>query len=211
MDAITIARALRALEHREPWSATSAARHGAGADRIRAWVEAGQPTADRTALCVIGDRSIVGVVRDVVDLLPEAAAHFIVRNVAVFCTGVESRGRCHMPIAFPCSNPTIVLIARADDGIVAHELAHAWHRQGLPSDLLLTAGQTESLNRTFSEIAIETQSVDAFVDDQLEYERAADELARLWGFQIDSTSADRGERRRRNLIAHVEHQGSAAR
>lgn len=187
------------LEQREPWVKSWAARYLAGSERLRAWIAAGRPAAIRTELCVVGDRAIVDVVRSVVAKLPEAVAHHVVSNVAVFCSGVSTRGFCHTPLVLPCAEPMVVVLAVADPAVVAHELGHAWHLRGLPPGARLNAEQNERLAAAVAELAVEEGRVDQVVEEDLQMERAADALARAWGFEVDTTSGCRGDRRRRRM------------
>src|SRR5690606_16810737 len=67
-----------ALEREQPWVRHWSARFGAGAERLRDWLAAGRPRADRAAVSVTGDREAADVVHAVVRKLPEAAAWFVV-------------------------------------------------------------------------------------------------------------------------------------
>lgn len=182
---VEVAEAVIELELAEPWCATEAARFGAGVDRLRDWIAAGRPRASVGDLAVYGDRPIVDVVRAVVASLPAAVAHHVVGNVAILCSGVETRGFCRPAFALPCSEPTFVVLAVADPGIVAHELAHAWHMYANPA---LTAEQYERVVNAAREVAVEEGRVERRLERLVDSERAADTLATIWGFPVRTAS-----------------------
>jgi hypothetical protein len=187
------------LADREPWTAHPAATWRAGGDRLRAWIAAGSPEADRGQLSIVGDRRIVAAVRSVVGRLPEAVASFLVANAMIVCTGRDSRGWCGEWPVPPCATPVLVALADDDHAIIAHELAHAWHRRPLPAAARLDAAQLERLHAAVREIDIAEGRVDERIEDVLANERMADELACLFGFPIDTTSGEAGAYRRRLL------------
>lgn len=194
-----------ALEQRERWVATWPARHGGGQAKLRAYLAYGRPKANRSELCVMGDRAIVDSVRGVVDALPEAIAHHVVGNVVIVCGGVETRGWWgRMPI-LPCAAPELISVSVADPAIVAHEVAHSW--QALPSPRT-RADRGEALREHVCALALEDGTAAELVDGSLEKERAADALVRALGWSIDTTS---GDGRRRRLMQALERDAAAHR
>ncbi len=199
----------RELEEREPWVAHWSARYARGAERLRAWLAAGRPFADRAALCIAGDREIVAAVRAVLAKLPEAVAHHVVASAFVVCTGHSTRGWVgEMPVA-PCDAPQLVALSDTDPGVISHELAHVFQRRGLPAAARLTTQQHARLRSSLAASAIEEGSIAVMLDDALQRERAADALATAWGFHIDTTSGCRGARRREHMARDIELHASA--
>ena len=169
-----------ALEAAEPWIRGWAARHRAGAEHLRAWLAAGRPAADRGRLQIGGDRRIVAAVRAVVAQLPEAVAWFLVGNALVRCGGIETRGRCSTGLRPPCADYVLVELFDDEPGIIAHEMAHAYHWRPLAARL--DAAELEDMRGAFCAHAIEENTVDELIADQYLHERAADALARFLGF-----------------------------
>lgn len=198
-------RAQLELERREPWVAHWSARFDAGAARLRAWLDAGRPAADRAQLCIVGDRSIVAVVRDVVARLPEPVAHHLVAHAVVFCAGVETSGWCGRDMPPVPTEPQPIALATTDAGIVAHELAHAWHLRPSSATTGLSAAQREQLVDAVRVVTASDDRAADLVEHHMQRERAADALATALGFPCDTTSGYRGERRRRRLHEQLVH------
>ncbi|HEX3759543.1 MAG TPA: hypothetical protein VHW23_12590, partial [Kofleriaceae bacterium] len=115
------------LEQREPWVKHWSARYGRGAHNMRAWLALGRRAAERDRLCVSGAPSMVRAVRALVARLPEAVAWHLVETTAIACVmpGVGLTG----PWPQPPRNPTTRIdITFTEPGLVAHEIAHSWHR-----------------------------------------------------------------------------------
>lgn len=161
------------LEAREPWVRSWATRHGRGAERLRAWIEAGRPAADRSKLCVVGDRRIVAEVRAVVEKLPEPAAHYIVNHTMIVCVGVDTRGWCGERPIPPCETAQLIALATVDHDVIAHEAAHAWARWRLPTGARLDGPQLERLR-------VAAPAADEQIEREDLDETAADRLASLW-------------------------------
>lgn len=205
------------LERREPWLRNWSARFG-NADRegltpsvrrVRAWIAAGRPAANRTLLSVSGSTTIVRAVRDVVKKLPEVVAHFLVGNVEIICIGAGEVGWCADAPLPPCDAPLRVALATVDHGIIAHELAHAWHRSPLPAQCRLSAVQLEALGEGIRALAVSSNRSTEYIDHSQLIERAADALACCWGFVVDTTSGWRGDHRRRVAIDELERSAAA--
>jgi hypothetical protein len=198
------------LEQREPWVRHWSARFEDGADRLRTWLAAGRPSANRGALSIVGDDAIVEVVRDVLAVLPEAAAHTIVQSALVRC----GRDHCDDIVegaagwrreALPGSEkPLEVGLLFADRALVAHEFAHVHQIAPSPWTATLSAEQRERFKRTVLADVVEKRAERELVEMQMQRERAADVLASLWlGFRVDTTSCARGERRRAGLLRTI--------
>ena len=192
------------LERTQPWVRHWSARFAAGAERLRTWLAGGRPAADRAALCVVGDRTIVDAVRAVVAKLPEPVAHFVVGNAVIFCAGVDSiawTGQSMPVLPHEAARP--IVITTTDHGACAHEVGHLWQLRGLPANARLTAEKLARLEDAGRAIAAEEGKVDEKLDQMMLIERAADAAASAWlGYRVDSTSGLLGEaRRRRELIA----------
>lgn len=194
------------LELEEHWSAL----YGAGAERTRAYHAAGRPSADRGALCIVGDREIVEVVRAVLAKLPESVAHYVVGTAIVVCGGVSTRGWVGEMPTPPCDAPHLVALADADAGVIAHELAHVWHRPRLPPAARLTAAELEGLRAAVCALAVDDGTIHELRDELFEHERAADALATAWGFRVDTVTGCRGERRRRGLMLDIQRRGGGS-
>jgi hypothetical protein len=196
-----------ALERDQPWIKSWAARYGAAPERLRAWLAAGRPAADRTALSVVGDTAIVDAVRAVVAKLPEAVAHFLVGHVTFFCGGVSSRGWHRPALRPPCelARWQWINLSTTDDAIAiaAHECAHAFQTKPLP--YVFDAPELGRLRAGMTKKAVEDGTVDELIEDALRFERAADELASAWmGYRVDTTSGHRGDSRRRFMRQEIE-------
>jgi hypothetical protein len=179
----------RELEQREPWVRSWSARYKRGATNLRAWLTAGRPAADRDKLCVHGAPSMISEVRAVVAKLPEAVAWHLVLTTAITCVlpGVGLTG----PWPQPPANPTTCIdVPFADRGLLAHEMAHAWHR-----DPLMWAGLTTAQIEAVDEAVASLDGADDREERAHQSELAADALARQWGFPVD-TSHQRDARRR---------------
>lgn len=177
-----------ALEQREPWVKHWSARYGRGAHNMRAFLAAGRPAADRDRLCVSGKPSMIRAVRAVVEKLPEAVAWHLVQTTAIACLspGLGLTGPWPQP---PPTPTTRIDITFTEPGLLAHEVAHGWHRD--PSMWSgLTTAQIEAVDDAIATLP------GADERDELAHlrELAADALARQWGFQVD-TSGQRAARR----------------
>lgn len=199
----------RELERREPWVAHWTARFDAGAAHMRCWIEAGRPMPDRSVLCAFGDRSVVAAAREVLVRLPDVVAHFLVGNVIVIATGVDTMGWLDELPMPPCERPLVVALSVVDPGVIAHECAHAWHRERSPLMKGLDAAQCMRLRSAVRMSIAERDDVDETIERHLQRERAADVLATAWGFPIDTTSSWRGNRRSNHLRADLERERSA--
>lgn len=202
-------REQRELEEREPWIGHWSARYGSGAENLRDYLAAGSPVADRKAFCIAGDRSIVDATRDALSRLPEAVAHFVIGNVVVICGGIRTRGWCRRGLRMPCEKPIWISMSVADPAIAAHEVAHAFHIAA-PGQLF-DAHEYESVLNALAADAVEDEQTDTIIEGQTENEQAADALARVWGFAVDTTSGNRGCSRRRNLLEDIQRRANAQR
>lgn len=198
------------LEQREPWVRHWSARFEDGADRLRTWLAAGRPRADRAALSIVGDAVIAEVARDVLATLPEPAAHVIVDSTIVRC----GRNHCDDIIegaagwrreTLPGSEkPLEVALLAADRDLVAHELAHVWQIAPSPFFSPLSAEQRESVKRTILADVVEEGTECELAETLMRRERAADALGSLWlTHRVDTTSGTRGERRREGLLRAI--------
>jgi hypothetical protein len=198
------------LEQREPWLRRWPARFEDGAERLRTWLAAGRPRADRGALVIIGDPAIVEVARDVLATLPEPAARVIVDNTIVRCGRdhcddiVEGAAGWRRETLPGSEKPLEVGLLAADRDLVAHEFAHVWQVAPSPWTATLSAEQRESFKRAILADVVEEGTERELAEMQLQRERAADALASLWlGHRVDMTSGARGERRRQGLLRDI--------
>lgn len=180
---------MRALEIEHPWIRHWSARYENGATNMRAWLDAGCPVAERDKLCVHGERSIVRAVRAVVDGLPEPVAWHLVQTTAIAC--VRPRLGLTGPLPPPPPRPTTAIdIPFTDPGLIAHECAHAWHRNPLMWSGL-TMAQIEAVDEAVRKLDIGAAQRDERAD---LHELAADRLACTLGFPVD-TRNQREQRR----------------
>lgn len=176
------------LERRWPCLAHWSMRYGHGPTNMRAWIAAGQPSADRDALCVSGLPAMIRAVREVVDLVPEPVAWHLVQSVAFAC--VPRNVGLTGPWPQPPPNPTTRIdIPFTDPALIAHEIGHAWHRD--PRFFAgLTSAQIEAVDD-----AIADQAGAPERDERSDLrELAADAFASVLGWPID-TSNQRSARR----------------
>jgi hypothetical protein len=179
------------LELAQPWVKHWSTRFGKGAENLRAWIAAGRPAADRDRLCISGAPALTRAVRAVVAQMPEPAAWHIVETTGIACVapGLGLTGPWPLP---PTRPTTRIDMPFTDPGLIAHEIAHAWHRNPLMWDGL-TSAQIDAVDD-----AIETlPGADARGERSDLSERAADALASLWvGRKVDTVSGRAGELRR---------------
>ncbi|HEY0986957.1 MAG TPA: hypothetical protein VGD80_07890 [Kofleriaceae bacterium] len=193
------------LECELPWIRSWAARHGAGLERIRSWLAAGRPHANRAALCISADPQIEAAVREVLAAMPEALACFVVGNVFIVGSGTDTGGFAgEMPLLPPTDRPQLISLPTARREIIAHEIGHTWHRKPLPANARLDAAQLKRLVDASSAQAVDAGRVDETVESQFLRELAADRLATVLGWPCDTTSSYRGAERRASMRAEIE-------
>jgi hypothetical protein len=184
------------LEREQPWVKHWSARFGRGAEHMRAWLAAGRPAAERARLCISGAPSMISAVCAVVAKLPEAVAWHLVQTTAIACVspGLGLTGPWPLP---PPDPRTRIDISFSEPGLVAHECAHAWHR-----DPAMWLGLSSAEIETVSDSIAALDGVDERAERADLTERAADALATAWGFPIDTSG--QGALRRQALVRDIE-------
>lgn len=177
-----------------------------GIERLKRWLAAGRPTADRSSLVYVGDSSIERAVRTVVDRLPEPVARHVVNACVVFGAGVTSEGWCtYCPPVWPGPECHVIALTRDDVGLVGHELAHSWlswPSPGRHSTAQERADHKESEHRYRRGVA-ELGMQERAIATALRNERQADALGSLWtGVHFDSCGRKRQESLAAEYLAH---------
>lgn len=197
----------RKRELEQPWLKGWSARFGACPDRVRAHYAAGCPLVDRNAAAIVGDPEIVAKAHAALGRVPDVAAACVVTECLVICGGVTTRGwNALLPDLrgqWQCISITV-----PDEAIFAHEVSHAVQRRR-PAETI-TRAQLEERFDYLAMLAVQCGKVPELTDVQMEYEAAADALARSWGFAINTTSGACGVRRRQQLVADIEHRARRA-
>jgi hypothetical protein len=188
----------------EPWTTSWAARHDQGLTHLRAWLAAGRPVVDRSAVDVAGEPAIVACVRDVIAIVPAPAVwRLVTGRVQIrcgrdFCDRIPAGVDGFVDVT---RDPLYVGILKADEETVAHELAHVWTSEQNPFHKGLDAEQSARL-LACSRTDVDEQDVAKVVDSIMVDELAADRLASFWlGRSVDTTSGRLGELRRRRIRA----------
>jgi hypothetical protein len=203
-------RAALALRLAEPWVDGWASLWGSSPANLRRWLARDRPTANRAALAIVGERPIVEAARGVLARLPEAVACHVVEHAFVVCGGVRTLGWVGPLPRLPRDASILVSLSCAEPEVIAHELAHAWHRDASsPVTAGLSAGEIARLGDGICALAVEDGTIAELAEHQLQAELAADSLSRAWGWAIDTTSGCRGERRRRSLRLEIERRGDS--
>jgi hypothetical protein len=183
---------------------------GNGAVRLRRWLAAGRPAADRAGIAYGGDPTILRAVREVLDGLPEPVAHHVVTTCVVIGVAVDSVGWCGPLPDPPCVGADLVALSVTTEGIIGHEFAHSWQRPPTSPRAPASYRERERLSEAWqtglAATAVRNARMDVLVRMQLENELAADRAATAWGWPIDTC----GERRHRAIRADICRRAAAA-
>lgn len=192
-----------ALGQEDPRLVANPTLDGGGAGRLRRWLDAGRPAADLDRLCYLGDPEIGRAVRAVVAGLPEPVAHHAVTGCAIVGVGVDTAGwAAAVAPDLPTPEAQFIALASTRPGIIAHEIAHSWHRplrRAPQKSAAALERDAEALHAELAAAAIENGRVDALVQIQLEGEFAADAAATAWGYPVDTCGPRRLELVRRAI------------
>jgi hypothetical protein len=188
--------------------------HYHGLYRLRAWVSAGRPIPEPTALTYCGDDEIGAVVRAALTRMPPPVQWAVVSGCVVCGVGRTANGWTSLAPSAPHGAlfEAVRLIVVADRwdhddealaALVAHEAAHCWYAPlagpGLPSYPMAEA----TLVRT----AVAWQLDEFMVGERCREELRVAALAHAWGFRGGAADparcAQAKEQRLRALISET--------
>lgn len=165
-------------------------------ERIKLWVHAGEPDANPADVFFMGDREIHEALAHVLAHVPAAVRWDASQHLAVIGAGVATRGFHARSLALPCDafNLSIIALTTCDLPVVAHELAHFWHRSAYVPPLANMADIREAKFKKPEAMAVLGPDYleAAQRRDELN-ERIADELATCWGFPRDGRGLARDQ------------------
>jgi hypothetical protein len=144
-----------------------------GRANLRRWLDAGHPRPSADALpLLVGDAGAVPLVAHVLARLPDAVRWHVIEHVGVSAVGFDCRAWTTAPIR---TRPIEIRLSHfADVHVVAHEVAHAWHRAPVVSD---PPGAVE----WFAALTLARRDRGAGLVEHRDGELLADACAAAWG------------------------------